>query len=360
MSVSATFYPLSVKHVRRDTRDSAVLTLEAPTQHKKKFHFRAGQYLNFRETIEGTELRRSYSICAAEQDEYLRVGIKKVPQGVFSSWIHEKVQVGQVLQASPPQGAFNIDINPVHAKHYLALAAGSGITPVLSIIKSALIAEPHSSFTLLYGNRASNGIMFREELEDLKNSYMGRFNLMHIMTREQQDIELFNGRIDKEKCASMFQQWVDITSVDHAFICGPQDMMLEITESLKHHGLDRQQIKFELFAATAHPTKSNQRAQAHARKSEYCSATIIMDGRAQQLVLEKNKRSVLDAALEEGLDLPHACKGGVCSTCKAMLVSGEVDMDAQFALEDYEVERGYILCCQSYPVSKEIVVDFDR
>lgn len=352
------FYPLTVENTRRDTRDSVVLTLVPATKHQKLFTFKAGQYLTFREQINGVETRRSYSICAGEDDGHLRVAIKKVDGGAFSSWIQEHVHIGQVLHAMRAQGNFGIEFNGKHRKRYLAIAAGSGITPVLSIIKSALHREPRSSFTLLYGNRASHSIMFREELADIKNQYMARFNLVHVLSREQQDIELFNGRLSADKCNQIFKHWIDIKSMDNVFICGPYEMALELREYLGASGVDKQKIKFELFAneqqGTARPARKTP------SQAEQCVVNIALDGHTKTLHMAKGASSILDAALNQGIELPHACKGGVCSTCRAMLVKGEVDMNANFALEDYEIKRGYILCCQSYPVSKEIDLSFDQ
>jgi ring-1,2-phenylacetyl-CoA epoxidase subunit PaaE len=356
----AIFYPLTVTNVRRETRDAVVLTLRVPEADRERFRFQQGQYLTLRAHIDGEEIRRSYSICAAVHEPELRVGIKKVPGGLFSTWANEAVTPGQVLEAMPPMGNFLVPLEAVNHKHYVGFASGSGITPLLSIIKTTLVAEPHSSFTLFYGNRASSTIMFREELEDLKSEFLNRFSLVHILSREQQDIELFNGRISKEKCEQLFKYWLDVKSVDTAFICGPQEMMLQVSESLQPHGLDKKQIKFELFAGAETGKRERKPREAASPQVDTCEATVVIDGRARVFEFQKNSATVLDAAMGEGLELPYACKGGVCSTCRAMLVEGEVDMDANFALEDYEVARGYILTCQSYPVSDKIVVDFDK
>jgi ring-1,2-phenylacetyl-CoA epoxidase subunit PaaE len=231
---------------------------------------------------------------------------------------------------------------------------------VLSIIKTTLAVEPRSSFSLFYGNRASSMIMFREELEDLKNEHLDRFSLTHILSREQQDVDLFNGRIDRAKCERLFAHWLDVGSVDTAFICGPQEMMLQVSDALQAHGLDRGQIRFELFAtADAGRRQRVQRAET-ATCADLCRATVILDGRARELALEKGAVTILDAATREGMEVPFACKAGVCSTCRAMLAEGQADMDANYALEDYEIARGYILTCQAYPVSDRIVVDYDR
>ena len=355
------FYPLRVADVRRETRDALVLTLDVPEEHRSDFRFAPGQYLTFRAEVEGEEVRRSYSICAAPHERHLRVGIKKIPGGLFSSWAHEQVARGQVLEAMPPMGNFGVAPDPERKRHLVGFAAGSGITPVLSIVKTTLMEEPQSSFTLFYGNRASSTIMFREELEDLKNEHLDRFSLIHILSREQQDIDLFNGRIDKEKCDQLLDRWLDPASIDTAFICGPQDMMLAVSRSLEEHGVDKRQIKFELFA-TATPSRrqrSPQAAEAETGK-ELCEATVVIDGRTRSFAFPKGTATVLDAAMKEGIEVPYACKGGVCSTCRAMLVEGEVDMDANFALEDYEIARGYILTCQSYPVTNRILVDYDK
>lgn len=354
------FYPLVAADVRRETRESVVVTLQVPDEFKETFRFTQGQYLTFRIWLDGEEIRRSYSICAAVQDPQLRVGIKKVPGGLFSSWANDELKPGQTLEAMPPLGNFSVPLDPANRKHYAAFAAGSGITPLLGIIKTTLQTERHSAFTLFYGNRASSTIMFREELEDLKNQFLGRFNLIHILSREQQDIELFNGRLTKEKCSELFAHWLDVRTVDTAFICGPQEMMLQVSEALQEHGLDKRQIKFELF--TSEPQKRARKVEVAPKTTgqDSCEVTVILDGRARMFSVEKNTDTILDAALKEGTELPYACKGGVCSTCRAMLVKGEVDMDANFALEDYEIARGYILTCQSYPVTDTIVVDFDQ
>jgi ring-1,2-phenylacetyl-CoA epoxidase subunit PaaE len=355
------FYPVTVADVRRETRDAIILTLDVPDEHREAFRFSPGQYLTLRTNIDGDEVRRSYSICAAPSEDRLRVGIKKIAGGVFSNWVSEQLAPGQVIEAMPPMGNFFVPLDQTRKRHFVGFAAGSGITPLLSIIKTTLVAEPQSSFTLFYGNRASSSIMFREELEDLKNEHLERFSLIHILSREQQDIDLFNGRLSKAKCDQLLDHWIDASSIDTAFICGPQDMMLGVAQSLEEHGLDKRQIKFELFA-TSTPSRRQRRLEAAAEEEakNLCEATIVIDGRARTLSFEKGTASVLDAATNEGLELPYACKGGVCSTCRAMLVEGEVDMDANFALEDYEIARGYILTCQSYPVSDKILVDFDK
>jgi ring-1,2-phenylacetyl-CoA epoxidase subunit PaaE len=356
------FYPLTVSSVRHETRDSVVLTLDVPTEHEEAFRFQQGQYLTFRTKIDGEEVRRSYSICAAVQDTHLRVGIKKVADGRFSTWANEQIAVGDVLEVMPPMGSFFVPLDPANEKHYVAFAGGSGITPVLGIVKTTLLSEPRSSFTLFYGNRASSTIMFREELEDIKNNNLGRFQLVHILEREKQDVDLFNGILNREKCELLLKYWVNVSDIDTAFICGPEAMMLQVSEALQAAGLDKRQIKFELFASPSQSPKGIRKVQTAAvsNMENACQATIVIDGRARTIDMQKGTKTILDAALGEGLELPYACKGGVCSTCRALLSEGEVDMDANFALEDYEIQRGYILTCQSYPVTDKILVDFDQ
>lgn len=356
----ANFHPLIVAAIKRETRDSVVLTLDVPDAHKETFRFTQGQYLTFRAQIGGEEVRRSYSICSRAGDGICRVGIKKVPDGLFSTWVNEALQPGQTLEAMPPMGSFFVPLDRANRKHYAGFAAGSGITPLLSIIKTTLATEPNSRFTLLYGNRASSTIMFREELEDLKNEHLGSFGVTHILSREQQEVELFNGRIGKAKCDQLFKHWIDVSTVDTAFICGPQDMMLAVSESLQEHGLDRRQIKFELFASAQAGGGNRAAREQSVVQANLCQASVRLDGRSRSFAIEKNTATILDAALREGMDVPYACKAGVCSTCRAMLVEGQADMDANYALEDYEIARGYILTCQAYPVSDTILVDYDK
>jgi ring-1,2-phenylacetyl-CoA epoxidase subunit PaaE len=357
----ASFFPLTVSDVRRETRDAVVLTLEPRREHAELFRFTQGQYLTFRTTVDGNELRRTYSICAAVQDPHLRVGIKRTKGGLFSNWANDQIKVGQVLDVMPPIGHFFVPLDAANRKHYVAFAGGSGITPVFGILKTTLLAEARSRFTLFYANEASSTIMFREELEDLKNEFMGRLNLVHILNREHQEVELFNGLITPEKCDLLFTHWLDLKTVDTAFICGPQPMMMTINAALRAHGLSQQQIKIELFAT---PEMAKRKHQPDARvaeaEPETCEATIIIEGRARTFIMKKKFETVLEAGMREGMELPHACKSGVCSTCRAMLVEGEVDMDQNFALEDYEIARGYILTCQSYPATDQVTVNYDQ
>ncbi|MEQ6204487.1 2Fe-2S iron-sulfur cluster-binding protein [Sulfitobacter sp. HNIBRBA2951] len=354
----ARFHELTVTDVRKTIRDAVVVSLQPANG--GDFDFIQGQYLTFRQKFDGTEVRRSYSICAGKDDGILQVGIKRVEGGAFSTWANEHLTAGMTLEAMPPAGNFHTPITPDVGKNYLGFAGGSGVTPVLSILKTVLMREPASTFTLVYANRGVNTIMFREELEDLKNQYMQRLTVIHILESDAQDIDLFTGRIDGAKCAALFANWIDITSVDTAFICGPEPMMLAIAAALRDHGLTDDQIKFELFAS-AQPGRLKRKATAagDAAATKSTEATITMDGAARSFTMDKDQ-TILDAALSNALDAPYACKAGVCSTCKCKVLEGEVEMVANHALEDYEVAQGFVLSCQSFPISDRVVVDYDQ
>ncbi|MEM6938576.1 MAG: 2Fe-2S iron-sulfur cluster-binding protein [Pseudomonadota bacterium] len=349
------FLPLTVTDIQHTIRDAVVLTL-APDD-PEAFRFQQGQYLTFKHEFEGVELRRNYSICAGLDDNALQVGIKRVNGGAFSTFANEDLAIGDRLQATPPQGTFFTTLEPIAAKNYIGFAGGSGITPVLSILKTVLTREPQSTFTLVYANRAVNTIMFREELEDLKNRNMGRLKIIH-MLEAGQDIPLFTGRVDAEKCAALFRHWINVKTIDTAFICGPEPMMLAIVDSLKAHGLSADKIKFELFSESQQGRIARQSRQAQSAGKSDTALTVILDGAERAFEMSKGQ-SVLDAALANGQDAPHACKAGVCSTCICRVVEGEVEMIANHALEDDEVARGYVLSCQSYPLTDRLVVDFD-
>lgn len=354
----ARFHPLTVTEIRKTIRDAVVVTLRP--ENGADFDFIQGQYLTFRREFDGAELRRSYSICAGKNESTLQVGIKKVDGGAFSTWANEDLKPGDTLEAMPPMGSFFTRLDPSQARNYLGFAGGSGITPVLSILKTTLAIEPDSSFTLVYANRGVNTIMFREELEDLKNIYMGRLTVIHVLESDAQDIDLFTGRVDAEKCSALFKHWIDIATIDTAFICGPEPMMLGIAAALRDHGLSDEQIKFELFAS-AQPGRLERKASTSGdgTTTKTTEASVTLDGSARSFIMDK-EQTILDAALENAIDAPYACKAGVCSTCRCKVLEGEVEMVANHALEDYEVQRGYVLSCQSYPVTDRVVVDYDQ
>ncbi|MCK8659343.1 1,2-phenylacetyl-CoA epoxidase subunit PaaE [Pseudomonas umsongensis] len=354
------FHSLTIKDVRAETRDAVSIAFEIPQHLQDSFHYTQGQHLVMRTQLDGEEVRRSYSICTGVNDGELRVAIKRVAGGRFSAFANEQLKAGHSLEVMPPAGHFSVELDPARHGNYLAVAAGSGITPILSIIKTTLQTEPHSRVTLLYGNRSSSGALFREQLEDLKNRYLQRLNLIFVFSREQQDVDLYNGRINAEKCEQLFSRWLDVKALDAAFICGPQEMTETVRDSLKAKGMQPERIHFELFAAAGSQQKREAREAARQVDAAVSQITVISDGRALAFDLPRNSQSILDAGNAQGAELPYSCKAGVCSTCKCKVIEGEVEMDSNHALEDYEVAAGYVLSCQAFPISDKVVLDFDQ
>jgi ring-1,2-phenylacetyl-CoA epoxidase subunit PaaE len=359
MPSSATnFHLLKVREVRADTREAIVVTFDVPPELREVFRFTQGQHLALRTHLNGEEVRRCYSICSAAQDAALRIGIKRVEGGLFSTWAHEYLKPGSSVEVMPPSGYFFSDLSPTACRHYVAFAAGSGITPIFSIIKTTLLSEPGSRFTLFYGNRSSNTTMFREELADLKDRFMGRFNLVHVMTREHQDLEILNGRITSDRIEQLLSRFAPLATVDFVFICGPREMAAGVSGKLQVLGFPGSRIKVELFLSSGGGRAPV--AVAERKGTEACEVAVICDGRRRTFTMEKGSETVLDAALRHGIELRYSCKSGVCSTCRCKLTEGQVEMDASYALETYEVERGLVLACQSYPTTARITVDFDH
>ena len=357
-SPMARFHPLEVTEIKHTIRDAVVVTLKPLNGAAAAFDFTQGQYLTFRRAFDGTELRRSYSICAGRDDGLLQVGIKRVEGGAFSTWANTELKVGDTVEAMPPQGRFFTPLDASAEKHYLGFAGGSGITPVLSILKTTLQAEPQSRFTLVYANKGVNSIMFREEIEDLKNRYMGRLSVIHVLETDAQEVDLFTGRVTQEKCAQLFERWIPIGAIDTAFICGPEPMMLGIAAALRSAGLADDQIKFELFASNQPGRVTQQAAATGAAARAPVTAAITLDGATRTVTLDRNT-TVLEAALENAMDAPWSCRAGVCSTCRCRVIEGEVEMAANHALEDDEVAKGFVLSCQSYPLSDRLVISYD-
>jgi ring-1,2-phenylacetyl-CoA epoxidase subunit PaaE len=353
------FHSLTVAQVKQETRDAIAVQLAVPPALRDSFRFTQGQHVTLRALINGDDVRRSYSICSAVQDDELRIAIKRTPGGVFSTWANDTLKPGASIEVMPPMGHFNVPLDAGSRRAYLGFAAGSGITPMMSIARTTLLAEPGSRFTLVYGNRSSSNVIFREELAELKDRYRDRLNLVYVMSREQQDIELFNGRITREKCDQLFRSWIRVGDHDVAFVCGPEDMMRDVSESLQAHGMPRAAIKIELFAASIPKSRRPPVREAAADRKE-CAVTVVIDGIHRSFPMQRDKESLLDAGLKNGIDMRYSCKGGVCSTCRAKVVEGQVEMDVNFALEDYEIARGFVLTCQSYPVTERVVVDFDQ
>jgi len=355
--MSTHFYQLTIKDIRKETADCVSVAFDIPDEHANLFAYTAGQYLTLRTQINGAEVRRSYSICSSPLDGELRVSIKKVSGGVFSTYANEQLQIGDSIEAMVPNGRFFTPLDPAQQKHYVAFAAGSGITPVMSIIKTTLQTEPLSTFTLVYGNKNRHSIIFKEALEGLKNKFMHRFSLVHVLSREQADTPINSGRINAAKCDELFAKTVSLQA-DEFFVCGPEEMIHCVKDYLANHGIDRKQIHVELFTAAKKATVSRQDGTLES-KGAVSNITITLDGSSFDFDLPFNGQNILDAALERGADLPFACKGGVCCTCKAKLLEGEVDMEVNWGLEKEEVEQGFILTCQSHPTTAKVVVDFD-
>ncbi len=353
------FHSLRIAHVADETRDAVVITFEVPEAQREAFRFTPGQHVTLRTLVSGEEIRRSYSICSAPHEAGLRIAIKRVPDGLFSTWAQRELRPGHRLEVMEPSGSFGIPRCAVASggRHHLAFAAGSGITPILSILKTVLAEEPQARATLVYGNRASSAVLFKEELQNLKDRYMARLNLIFVLSREHQDVDLFNGRIDREKTDALLQQWIDPADIDVAYLCGPQSMMSAVTDSLLAHGVGKERIRQELFGIAGQPITP--RLPTEAQAAGECSVSVLLDGRERHFTMARDRQTLLDAALDQGVELPYSCKGGVCSTCRCKLIRGEVDMDVHFALEDYEIARGFILTCQSYPRTQEIALNFD-
>lgn len=347
--------------MRAETADCVSVALEVPDELKDTFRFAPGQYLTFRKHMDDAEIRRSYSICASPNDNELRVAIKKVTGGKFSTHANETLKKGDVLDVMSPMGKFSPRESEKTNRNYLAFAAGSGITPIMSIMKAVLESEPKSTFTLVYGNKNRNTIIFKESIEALKNKYMQRLSLYHVLSRELMDIPLFNGRIDAQKCSDFCDTLIDIDSIDEAFICGPEDMILSVREKLIELGLASAHVHIELFTSPDQPKASHEKWVAeHGTDDDSMSkVSITLDGKTFVMDLGYKSDSILDAALKHGADLPYACKGGVCSTCRAKITEGTVDMEVNYALEKDEVAKGFVLTCQAHPTSDKVTVDFD-
>jgi ring-1,2-phenylacetyl-CoA epoxidase subunit PaaE len=360
------FQKLLVEDIRRETADCVSIAFAVPPRLEEAFRYQQGQNITVRTWIGGAEVRRSYSICSSPLDAELRIAVKRVPDGLFSTFANEQLQKGQELEVMPPSGKFYTELRPGNRKHYLAFAAGSGITPVISLIKTTLAVEPDSQFTLVYGNRHRPSIIFREQLEALKNRYMHRLALHHILSREQMDVPLNQGRIDPAKCAELCPRLIDLATVDEVFLCGPQEMIFTVRDWLERQGMDRRKIHFELFhtlenapAGAGGTPRAGSVVVAEGGATGISEVTVRLDGVSHVFNLAFDGDSVLNAALMEGVDLPFACKGGVCCTCRAKLLEGEVDMDTNYALEADELAAGFILTCQSHPRTEKVIIDFD-
>lgn len=350
------FHPLRVAEVRRETPEAVSLRFDVPPELADDYCFVQGQHLNLKVRVGDEEIRRSYSICAGVDDGELRVAIKKIAGGLFSTWVNDDgIKVGDVLEVMTPEGRFHTPLDPAHAKHYVAFAAGSGITPILSLIRTTLRAEPQSRFTLVYGNRRQSSVMFAEALEDLKNRYLSRFTLYNLFSREEQEVPLFNGRLDAPHAAAFLDTLIPVDTVDEAFICGPGGMIDEVESALVDAGVAPERLHAERFgvpsAAPEHHVEPGDAAEAR--------VTVIADGLRREMEFRAEDPSILDVALRAGMDLPYSCKGGVCCTCRAKVLEGKVRMDKNFTLEQPDIDAGYVLTCQAHPLTERVVISFD-
>jgi ring-1,2-phenylacetyl-CoA epoxidase subunit PaaE len=352
------FYALTVADVRRETEDTVSVCFSVPAELAEHYAFSAGQYLTLRTTLEGQEVRRSYSICRAPGDNELRVAIKRIDDGIFSSWATTNLKAGDTVEVMTPMGNFVLKPRPEEKRSYALFAAGSGITPIIAIAKTILAAEPHSDVTLVYGNRGFASIIFREELEAMKNTHMDRFRLVHILSRESLGNPLQKGRIDAEKVSRINKAFFSGLTIDGVYVCGPENMIDSVKTGMMEFGVPADRIHFELFATNI-PKLKAEKVQS-SEPGIASNVAIIIDGDQIDLALRSDGESILDAAHRAGADLPFACKGGVCCTCKARILEGSAVMDVNYALEKDEVEAGYILTCQAHPTSEKLIVSFDH
>lgn len=360
--MSVIFHPLRVRLIQPDTAESVIVSFDVPPELREVFGFTQGQYLTLRTDIDGQDLRRSYSICAGVDDDELRVGVRKVSGGVFSNWIHTRLKVGDTLQVMAPQGRFFVPLQPAAHRHYLGIAGGSGITPILSIMKTVLAREPHSRFTLIYGNRTLQSTMFKEEIEDLKNRYLTRLVLHHVFSAEQTDAPLNMGFVNREKLAEFLKALIPAQRIDEVFICGPFQMNDEAEAALIAGGVPAERIHVERFGI-ALPAGGQVGAVVHESlpgDAQHARIAIVRDGLRREFAFSKDQPSILDAASAAGLEVPFSCTSGVCGTCRAKCIEGEVRMERNFALDKAEVAAGFVLTCQCRPLTQNVVLSFDE
>lgn len=354
------FHTLNVKDIRRETEDAISIAFLVPSELADLYKYKPGQFLTLRKTINGEDIRRSFSVCSGLQENELRVAVRVLPDGKFSGYAANQMSIGEELQVMTPTGNFTTEITEDTEKSFLFIAAGSGITPVISLIKTILHTAKKSNVTLIYGNRGFNHIIFREELESLKNKYMSNFSLMHVFSRERIGNKLQEGRLNRQKIKDIYNVFLkDINFDGGVFVCGPEPVIFDVKDFFEEIGFDHQHIHFELFISTG---ELNKKIISASKKDGEAGAhvKVIIDGEEISFNLKEDGMSVLDAANQAGADAPYSCKGGVCSTCKAKVIEGEVKMDKNYALEDEEVDAGYILTCQSHPISEKLIVSYDE
>ncbi|MBK5074648.1 phenylacetate-CoA oxygenase/reductase subunit PaaK [Budviciaceae bacterium CWB-B4] len=349
------FHRLNIADITRETPDAVAITLQVPKELRDYYYYTPGQHLTLKARIGGEELRRCYSICSSPLEMRLQIGVKAIPEGRFSGFVNTQLKAGDSIEVMVPQGQFGYQPHPDTSGNYLAIAAGSGITPLLSIIATTLQQETDSQFTLIYGNRTSRGVMFREALTDLKNRYPQRFQVLYLFSQENSDIPLLKGRIDGERLKDIGRILLDYSAFDRAFICGPESLMDDAHIALEQAGIPAGRISSERFNTTL---SNNDKAVDSAERIA-TRLTIVQDGLEQEIEMSTEDNSILDAAMRQGADLPYACKGGVCATCKCKVLAGEVEMGINYSLEPDQIEAGFVLSCQSRPKGDGVVLDFD-
>jgi ring-1,2-phenylacetyl-CoA epoxidase subunit PaaE len=359
MSLNRGFHALRIEEVRRETADAVSVRFAIPEALAESFRFRAGQHLTLRAEIGGEDVRRTYSVCAAPADNEIRIAIKQMPGGKFSGWANAQLRAGQSIEVLPPMGRFVLPESDGASPRYAALAGGSGITPVLSILKTVLQTMPQSRFTLLYGNRDSASIMFLEELAALKNRFLDRLEVYHFLENEAEEIELFNGRLDRAKCEDAMAALVDVKTTDAFFICGPGPMMDAAEAVLLSRSVPADRIFIERFTTSAPTAEQLARNEALERKAAGTGLVVTLDGRRSRIGFDAGKGNILESVQAAGLPAPYACKSGVCTTCRAKIVSGTVTMKKNYGLSETEIAQGYILTCQAVPTSDEVVLNYD-
>jgi ring-1,2-phenylacetyl-CoA epoxidase subunit PaaE len=352
------FHALRVAEVVPETSEANSIRFEVPAELRERFAFRAGQHLTLRATLKGEEVRRNYSLCTAPDEQDWMVTVKRIGGGLFSNWVGDQLKAGETVEVMPPHGSFTTEFDPAKSRHLVGIAGGSGITPVMSLIKSTLKYEPNSRFTLLYGNRDSSSVIFLEALAGLKDKYLGRFEIYHFLDAEEQDIELFNGMLSRERLDEAIAALVpDAATVDGWFICGPGPMMDAAEGALLDGNIAKDRIHIERFTADRPPEAVAREIAQLQTEAKGLTVAVTLDGRTRRVPFTAG--NILDSAREAGLSAPFACKAGVCATCRAKVTSGKVEMAVHYGLTDEEVAEGYVLTCQSVPVGDGVAVDYD-
>ena len=357
--MSAAFHTLRIAEVIPETSDAKSISFDLPEDLREEFSFKPGQHLTLKADIEGEDIRRTYSLCVAPQDGELKVTVKRIAGGVFSNWANDNLKAGDHIEVMAPHGSFTWEFDPGADNHYAGFAGGSGITPILSLLKTALLTEPNSRFTLFYGNRDSSSVIFLEELAKLKNRFMNRFQVHHFLAEEAEDIDLFNGLLDRTKCDLILGSLVEPDEITAFFICGPGPMMDAAEEALQAVGVAHEKIFVERFTAGRPSAALAAQMQALQSQAQGLTMLVTLDGRKRRVPFDAAAGNILDSARVAGLPAPYACKAGVCATCRARVVSGEVEMAARYGLSDQEVASGYVLTCQSVPKGEGVELDYD-